>query len=136
MDCSLPGSSIHGIFQARILEWVAVSFSRGSPQPKNQTWVSCTAGRLYHLSHQGSPELLLGALHILENVTPTDFLTNEDHVDRNKSITAISIVRSIFKKNLYFRYQTLIVILINMDSPIFKKYPRSFLATFSELYHY
>ena len=34
MDCSLPGSSIHGIFKARILEWVAISFSRGCSQPK------------------------------------------------------------------------------------------------------
>ena len=47
MDCSLPGSSIHGIFQARILEWVAISFSRGSPQPRDQTWVSRTAGSFY-----------------------------------------------------------------------------------------
>ena len=35
MDCSLPGSSVHGILQARILEWVAISFSRGSSQPKD-----------------------------------------------------------------------------------------------------
>ena len=37
MDCSPPGSSIHGIFQARVLEWVAISFSRGSSQPRDQT---------------------------------------------------------------------------------------------------
>ena len=41
MDCSLPGSSVHGIFQARILEWVAISFSRGSSWPRNWTGVSC-----------------------------------------------------------------------------------------------
>ena len=35
MDCSLPGSSVHGILQARILEWVAMPFSRGSSQPKD-----------------------------------------------------------------------------------------------------
>ena len=35
MDCSLPGSSVHGIFQARILEWVAISFSRRSPRPSD-----------------------------------------------------------------------------------------------------
>ena len=40
MDCSPPGSSVHGIFQARILEWVAIPFSRGSSWPRNQTWVS------------------------------------------------------------------------------------------------
>ena len=44
MDCGLPGSSIHGIFQARVLEWVAISFSRGSSQPRDQTQVFCTAG--------------------------------------------------------------------------------------------
>ena len=37
MDCSLPGSSVHGILQARILEWVAISFSRGSSQPRGGT---------------------------------------------------------------------------------------------------
>ena len=35
MDCSLPGSSVHGILQARLLEWVAISFSRGSSQPRD-----------------------------------------------------------------------------------------------------
>ena len=40
-DCSLPGSSVHGISQARILEWATVSYSRGSSQPRDQTHVSC-----------------------------------------------------------------------------------------------
>ena len=44
-DCSPPGSSVHGISQARILEWVAVSFSRGSSQPGDRTQVSCIATR-------------------------------------------------------------------------------------------
>ena len=44
MDCSLPGSSVHRIFQTRVLEWVAISFSKGSSQPKDRTWVSCIAG--------------------------------------------------------------------------------------------
>ena len=52
IDCSLPGSSVHRIFQARILEWVAVSFSRGSSQPRDRTLVSHVSciGRwdLYH----------------------------------------------------------------------------------------
>ena len=48
MDCSLPGSSyIHGIFQARILEWVAISFSRRSSQPRDWTQVSRTVGRRF-----------------------------------------------------------------------------------------
>ena len=58
LDCSPPGSSVHGVFQASILEWVATSFSRGSSRPKDQTHVSCVSwiGRwvLLPLSH---PEL-------------------------------------------------------------------------------
>ena len=61
MDCSLTGSSIHGIFQAKILEWVAISFSRGSSQPRNRTQVYCIVGRcFYRLSHQGSPDIRRG----------------------------------------------------------------------------
>ena len=47
MDCSLPGSSVHEIFQARVLEWVAISFSRGSSQPRDPTWISHTVGRRF-----------------------------------------------------------------------------------------
>ena len=54
MDCSPPGSSVHGISQARILEWVATPFSRESSWPRDPTQVSCIAVRFfYHLSHQG-----------------------------------------------------------------------------------
>ena len=47
MDCSPPGSSVHGISQARILEWVAIPLSKGSSQPGDQKHVSCTAGRFF-----------------------------------------------------------------------------------------
>ena len=54
MDCSPPGSSVHGILQAQILERVAIYFSRGSSRPRDRTQVSHIAGRLfYHPSHQG-----------------------------------------------------------------------------------
>ena len=49
MDYSLPGNPIHGIFQARILEWVIISFSRGSSQPGDWTRISCTAGKLWNI---------------------------------------------------------------------------------------
>ena len=56
MDCSPPGSSVHGISQARILEWVVLPFIRGPSQCRDQTQVSHIAdGFFYHLSHQGSP---------------------------------------------------------------------------------
>ena len=45
MDCSLPGSSVHGILQARILQWVVISFFKGSPQPRNWTHIFCITGR-------------------------------------------------------------------------------------------
>ena len=55
VDCSLPGSSIHGILQAKILEWLAMPSSRGSSQPRDQTQLSHTAGGFFsHLGHQGS----------------------------------------------------------------------------------
>ena len=48
VDCSSPGSSVHGILQARMLEWVAISFSRGSSQPRDRTQVSRIAGRHFN----------------------------------------------------------------------------------------
>ena len=47
MDWGLPGSSVHGIFQAKILQWVAISFSKGSSRPRDQTLVSCNAGKFF-----------------------------------------------------------------------------------------
>ena len=47
MDCSLPGFSIRGIFQARVLEWIALSFSRRSSWTRDQTQVSCIAGKCF-----------------------------------------------------------------------------------------
>ena len=63
IDSSLPGSSVHGISQARILEWDAMLSSRESSQPRDQNWVSYVSsiGKrvLYHYCHLGSPEALL-----------------------------------------------------------------------------
>ena len=47
MDCSPPGSSLHGILQARILEWVAIPFSRAFSWSRDWTWVSCITGRFF-----------------------------------------------------------------------------------------
>ena len=67
MDCSPPGSSVHGISQARILEWVAISFSKGSSQPRGQTCISCLAYRFFTTEPPGKP--LNGLL-----VSKTEFL--------------------------------------------------------------
>ena len=74
MDYNSPlGSSVHGILQARILEWVAISFARGSSWPRDWTWVSCITGRFFALWDTGKsiwlassyvlPERDPGALH-------------------------------------------------------------------------
>ena len=57
VDCSLPGSSNHGIFQARILEWVAISFSRRSSLPRNWTQVFHIVGRRFSVWATRTPEL-------------------------------------------------------------------------------
>ena len=79
MDCSLPGSSLLGTFQARILEWVAISSFRGSSWPRDQThvsWVFCIGRRiLCHLSCPGSSDYawsLVFSLYII-------FISFKDH---------------------------------------------------------
>ena len=54
MDCSWPGSSVHGISQARILEWGAISSCRGFSWPRDYTCLSCLVGGFFMLSHQGN----------------------------------------------------------------------------------
>ena len=70
MGYNPPGSSVHGIFQARILEWVAIPFSRGSSRPGDRTHFSCISciGKqiLYHYRHLGRPKMML---------TPTCYLS-------------------------------------------------------------
>ena len=56
--CNLPGSSVCGISQARILKWVAISFSRGSSWPRDQTHISCLAGRFSTMEPPGNPKIL------------------------------------------------------------------------------
>ena len=57
MDCSPPGSSIYGLLQARILEWGAIPFSRGSSRPRDQTQVSCIAVRFFTTEPPGKPQI-------------------------------------------------------------------------------
>ena len=78
MDCSPPGFSVHGILQARILEWIAIPFSRGSSQPRDQTQVSHITGRFFTIwareAHQGGPQSIFYLFiyffpkHILDNI--------------------------------------------------------------------
>jgi len=56
MDCSPPDFSVHGIFQARILEWVAISFSRTSSQPRGQTHISRISDGFFITEPSGKPK--------------------------------------------------------------------------------
>ena len=58
MDCSLPDSSVHGILQARIVEWVAIPFSRRSSWLRDQTQVSCFAGRFFTIRAREAPDII------------------------------------------------------------------------------
>ena len=65
MDCSSPGSSVHGILQVRILEWVAMPSSRGFSQPRGRTQVSCIAGDSSPSEPPGKPYALYDSIYIL-----------------------------------------------------------------------
>ena len=58
MDSGPPGSPVHGILQARILEWVAIPFCRGSSQPRDRAQISCLAGRLFTVWATISPQMI------------------------------------------------------------------------------
>ena len=58
VDCSPPDSSVHGILQTRLLEWVTIPFSRGSSQPRDQTQVFCIAGRFLLSETSEKPNVL------------------------------------------------------------------------------
>ena len=81
MDCKLPGSSAHGIFQTRILEWVAISSFRGSSWPRDWTCICCTAGGFFTARAIG--EALIPALErhiylwlLISSIEATSFLEN------------------------------------------------------------
>ena len=67
MICSLLGSSVHGILQARILEWIAMPSSSGASRPRDGTWVSCIAGGFFITEPRGKPQ---GRVYNLSNPTP------------------------------------------------------------------
>ena len=92
MDCSLPGSSVHGILQARVLEWVAIVLSRGSSWPRDWTQVSCIADRrFYRLSHQGSQRKWNLLSHVQLFATPW---TNSP--GQNTGVGSLSLLQGIF----------------------------------------
>ena len=83
MDFSPPSSSVHGILQARILEWVAISFSKGSSQTRDQTQVSHIVGRCFNLRETRE--------------APCKDQTYSDNWERLE-ISLLSTIRDLFKK--------------------------------------
>ena len=67
MNCSLPGFLVRGILQARIREWVAILFSRGSSWSRDQTWVSYTAGRFFTIWATGEALCMYVCIYIIYN---------------------------------------------------------------------
>ena len=63
MDCSPPGSSVHGIFQASVLEWVVMPSSSGSSQPRDRTHVSCMAGRFFTAEPPGEAHFIYNSVY-------------------------------------------------------------------------
>ena len=104
VDCNLPGSSVHGILQAIVLEWAAIFFSRGSSQPRDWTQVSHLAGR--HFNLWASREALV-MLTVWISVSPNEItyfiglffgrkaMTNLDSILKSQHITLLTKVRKI-----------------------------------------
>ena len=73
MDCSLPGSSVHGIFQAIVLEWIAISFSKGSSRPRDWTQVSCVVDRRFTVWATREVMRVYTHAHIKMTYTPDSY---------------------------------------------------------------
>ena len=76
MDCSLPGSSVHGIFQARVLECICISSSRGSFQPRDRTQVSRIVGRCFYWKEQVSQDGVIRLSWPTASCTSARFVNN------------------------------------------------------------
>ena len=92
--------TVHGILQARILEWVAMPSSRGSSQPRDQTQVSCIAGRFfYQLSYEGSPEIGKG-VHQSCILSPCLFNLYAEYIMRNTGLDEAQAGIKIARRNI------------------------------------
>ena len=76
IECSPPGSFVHGILQARILQWIAIPFFRESSQPKGVRWVSYIAGGCFTTEPTGKPCVILG--YPIGNIHPTHLLSDKE----------------------------------------------------------
>ena len=84
MDCSPPGSSVHGILQARILEWVAIPSSRGSSRLKDWTWVCCIAGGFFTTASLGNVPFTQPLISEAKNCLTPRFLIKDQSNFKDK----------------------------------------------------
>ena len=89
MDCTLLGSSVHGILQARILEWVVVPFSRGSSQPKDRTQVFCIVGRFFTIWATREAEYRIACINIQKK--PGEFIASFKQLSLKFQLTPMSV---------------------------------------------
>ena len=113
VDCSPPGSSVHGILQARILEWVAISFSKGSFQPRDQTLVSCIAGRRFILwATREAP----GPIFIGVCVVSVAYASSEEFVDTlisSNLVTGLSVLCFTYSfKEIFYSFHTQVLCIL------------------------
>ena len=96
MDCSPPISAVHGILQAGILEWIVISYFRGSSQPKNQTHVSCFGrqilNQLFHLgrSQNDSIKVLYSPFNNKEKISFPPIKKQQGKVWRNGHLSKVT----------------------------------------------
>ena len=121
VDCSLPGFSVHGILQARILEWVTISFSRGSSRPRDRTWVSalwadslrsespvCHCDRLVQCTQKNFAQLLGNSI-VQPELRPLLYLLGQmggawdgqKHWARHLQLGAATLYPSVAHKSLF-----------------------------------
>ena len=98
VDCSPPGSSVHGIFQARIVEWVAISFSRGSSPSRDWTCVSCIGRQiLYHCATWEALFKWSGSRSVTsDSLWPHGLYSPWSSLGQNTEVSSLSLLQGIF----------------------------------------
>ena len=94
MDCSPPGSSVHGIFQANLLEWIAISFSRGYSRPRDRTRVSCIVGRFFTDWRMESENE--SCLVVSDSLWPQGLYSSWNSLGQNTGVISLSLLQGIF----------------------------------------
>ena len=96
----LPGSSVHGILRAKILEWVAISFSRGSSQPRGLTQVSCITGRFFTIWVIREAWIALRACHFSSGVESKHAIVNLSLLQSLETLRKLQLTHSVLAGQL------------------------------------